>query len=290
MSLPTALGGLVSRTGTHVWPARGVLCNILSAVVFALVALPTLGAQETADLDSYKWRITAMWWYSHPSGSFNAASDQVAFDLVKDFSFGSYSTFTGGVDWHFKRKHHLLFNASPINSSRTSTLSRDITFRGVTYDLGATVAVDLNSLALATGYQWDFIRRRQGYVALATTINLLDTTGSITGTGSVNGISATRKASGSVLAPLPVLGLNGRWYPIHDSSRLSFDGFFEGMYFFGYGDFYYGRGKANIAVHKNLSLTAGYQLGTRLKVKGTDNRVGLRLTQTGPVVGIEASF
>jgi hypothetical protein len=290
MIVPAAFCDFPLRGRTHMGRPKGVLDRILIAALFLFVALTMLGAQETADLDSYKWRFTAMWWYSHPSGSFNVASDQVAFDLVKDFNFGSYSTFTGGVDWHFKRKHHLLFNASPINSSRTSTLSRDITFRGVTYDLGATVAVDLNSLALATGYQWDFIRRRQGYVALATTINLLNTTGSITGIGSVNGISATRKASGSVLAPLPVLGVNGRWYPIHDSSRLSLDGFFQGMYFFGYGDFYYGRGKANVALHHNLNFTAGYQLGTRLKVKGTDNRVGLRLTQTGPVVGLEASF
>lgn len=160
----------------------------------------------------------------------------------------------------------------------------------MTYDLGATVAVDLKSLAFATGYQWDFIRRRQGYVALATTINLLNTTGSITGIGSVNGVSATRKASGSVLAALPILGINSRWYLIHDSRRLSVDGSFQGMYFFGYGDFVYARGKANVELHHHLNFTAGYQLGTRLKVKGTNDRLGLRLTQTGPVVGLEASF
>jgi hypothetical protein len=169
-------------------------------------------------------------------------------------------------------------------------MSRDITFRGVTYDVGATVTMDLNSIALAPGYQWDFIRRRQGYVALATSMDLLNTSGSLTGIGTVNGVSATRKASESLLAPLPALGTIGRWYPIHDSSRLSLDGSVQGMYFFGYGDFVYGRGKASIALHHNLNFTAGYQLGTRLKVKGTSDRLGLRLTQTGPVVGLEASF
>jgi hypothetical protein len=272
--------------------ANGVFGKILIAAFSLFVALPMLGAQEkgSGDLDAYKWRFTAMWWYSHPSGSFNASSDQVSFDIDKDFSFGSYSTFTGGVDWHFKRKHHFLFQTSPVYSSRTSTLTRDITFRGVTFDLGATVAVDLNSLTFAPGYQWDFIRRRQGYVALATAVELLNTTASITGTGSVNDISATRTASGSVLAPLPVLGSKARWYMIPDSDRLSIDGSFQGMYFFGYGDFVYARGKGNVKLHNHLDLTAGYQLGTRLKVKGTSNRVGLRLTQTGPVAGLEASF
>ena len=62
------------------------------------------------------------------------------------------------------------------------------------------------------------------------------------------------------------------------------------MYFFGYGDFIYARGKADVALHHHLNLTAGFQMSTRLKVTGTSNRVGLRLTQTGPVVGLEASF
>ncbi len=272
--------------------AKSVFGKILIAAFSLLIAVPTLFAEEkgSGDLDAYKYRVTAMWWYSHPSGTFNASSDQVVFDISKDFNFGSYSTFTGGFDWHFKRKHHLLFSASPVNYTKTATLSRDITFRGVTYDLGATVAVDLNSIALAPGYQWDFIRRRQGYVALATSFNLLNTTGSITGTGTVNGVSATRKASGSILAPLPVLGATGRWYPIHDSSRFSVDGTYQGMYFFGYGSFSYARGKAQVKVLHHLDFTAGYQLGTRLKVKGTSNQIGLRLTQSGPVVGLEASF
>lgn len=114
MNVPIPLCSLVFRSGTHMGRARGVFCYLLTAALFALAAVPCLGAQETADLDSYKWRFTAMWWYSHASGSFRAESDQVSFDLVKDFRFGSYSTFTGGADWHFKRKHHLLFNVSPV--------------------------------------------------------------------------------------------------------------------------------------------------------------------------------
>lgn len=270
--------------------AKGVFGKILIAAFSLFVALPSLRAQEKGDLDAYKWRVTAMWWYSHPSGTFNASSDQVSFDIDRDLHFSSYATFTGGVDWHFKRKHHFVFQASPVYSSRSSTLSRDITFRGVTYDLGATVAVDINSLSFAPGYQWDFIRRRRGHLALATSFNLLNTTGKITGIGTVNGITATRTSSGSVLAPLPVIGLVGRWYPIHDSSRFSLDGAYQGMYFFGYGSFSYARGKAQVRLFHKVDFTAGYQLGTRLKVQGTDNRVGLRLTQVGPVAGLEFSW
>jgi|HubBroStandDraft_6_1064221.scaffolds.fasta_scaffold26630_4 hypothetical protein len=272
--------------------AKGVFGKVLIAAFSLFVALPALRAQEkSGDLDSYTWRVTALWWYSHPTGGFTASSDQVSFDLSRDFNFSSYSTFTGGFDWHFKRKHHFLFTASPVYSSRSDTLTRDITFRDVTYHLGAEVAVQFNSLAFAPGYQWDFIRRRQGYVALATAFNLLDSSGSITGTGSLNGISATRKSSGSVLAPIPVLGSTTRWYLIHDSPRLSLQGTFQGMYLFGYGSFYSANGKAQVKVLQHLNLTAGYQMGTRLKVKTDSGRtVGLNLTQKGPVAGIEASW
>jgi hypothetical protein len=272
--------------------AKAVFGKILIVAFSLVVALPSLRAQEkSGDLDSYKWRVTALWWYSHPTGGFTASSDQVSFDLSRDFSFGSYSTFSGGVDWHFTRKNHFLFNASPVYSSRSSTLTRDITFRGVTYTVGKEVSVQFNSLAFSPGYQWDFIRRRQGYLALATALNLLDTSGSINGTGTLNGVSATYKSSGQLLAPIPVLGLTSRGYPIRDSTRLSLQGTFQGMYLFGYGSFYSANGKAQVKVLQHMNLTAGYQLGTRLKVKTDSGRtVGLDLTQKGPVVGIEASW
>ena len=284
--------GLFFKECSKVTFAQGRIISFLIVAAFYFFSLPGLNAQtkETEDLDAYKYRVTGLWWYSHPSGSVRASSDKVVFDLNKDFRFGSYSTFSGMLDWHFKRKHHFTFNASPIYSSSSTTLSRDITFQGVAYHLGATVKSDLNSLAFAPGYQWDFIRRRQGYLALVTAINLLDTSASLTGTGTINDQSATRTASASLLAPLPVLGASGRWYPVHDSSRFSVDGGLQGMYFFGYGDFLYTRGTAQVALHRGLNLKAGYQMGTRLSVHGTNDHIGLRMTQKGPIVGLEFSW
>jgi hypothetical protein len=272
--------------------AQGRRACLLIAAALCLSAMPLLNAQvnDKGDLDAYRWRVTGLWWYSHPSGSIRASSDKVAFDLNKDFRFGSYSTFSGMLDWHFKRKHHFMFSASPVYSSATSTLSRDITFQGVTYHLGTTVSSNLNSLAFAPGYQWDFIRRRQGYAALVTSIDLLDTSASLTGTGTINNISETRTASASILAPLPVLGAKGRWYPVRDSPRFSLDGSLQGMYFFGYGDFLYTQGSAQVALSRNLNLKAGYQMGTRLSVHGTNDHVGLRLTQKGLILGLEGSW
>lgn len=241
------------------------------------------------DLDNYKFRGYAYWWFSQPSGHIDGAANSGSFDLQKDLHFGSYSTFSGNFDWRFKRKHHLLFGISPVSDSHSVIADRTITFQGETYDAGSQISSQLQSLSFAPGYQWDFIRRDRGYVALSTAFYLLSTKATLTGTVTVNGQNATRSSSGSVFAPLPVLGPRARWYPLH-SGRLALDGFFQGMYFFGYGDFYSARGNVEVGLARHLHVSAGYQLGSRLSIHGGSDQLGVRLTQKGPVVGIEESW
>lgn len=259
----------------------------------ALVALlPMIRAQESkgTDLDAYKIRVTGMWWFSHPSGSFRASSDQVSFDIDKDFGFGNYSTFTGSADWRFKRKQHFTLAVSPVNSSKSASISRDITFQGVTYSAGASVSAGLNTLSVTPGYQYDIFRRNHGYLGAVVDVNMLNTKGTLTGTGTLNNLTGTYTSSASVFAPMPLLGARGRWYPLHDSNRLSLEGSFAGMYFFGYGNFMYTQDTVQVKLYKNLNLKGGYQLGTRFSIQGKNNNVGLRLTQEGAVAGLEGSW
>ncbi len=62
------------------------------------------------------------------------------------------------------------------------------------------------------------------------------------------------------------------------------------MYFFGYGNFVSSAGDLGFTLTKHITANAGYQLGTRFNVHGTSDRLGLDLTQKGPVVGLEFSF
>jgi hypothetical protein len=270
---------------------RTINGSAVKVLVFAglMVSAVPIALANDDDLDKYKFRTTASWWYSQPSGYFDGQNHEGQFDLSKDFHFGSYSTFTGTLDWRFKRKHHLLFSTSPVFYSNSATLLRTITFQNETYNVGTRASSDIRSFSFAPGYQWDFIRRNRGYVALLTQFYLLSTSAKLTGTVVVDGQSATRSSSGSFLAPLPVIGLHSRGYPLH-SERLSLDGFFNGMYFFGYGDFYSARGILAVGITHRWKAIAGYQMGTRLSIHGTSNNIGIRLTQKGPVVGVEGSW
>ena len=259
-------------------------------LVFILFSVVPQVHADGDDLDDYKWRGTAFWWFSRPSGFFDGKANSGSFDLRRDFGFGDYSTFTGNIDWRFKRKHHFIFGTSPVKSSRTVTLSRTISFQGETYNVGTQSTADIKSFAFVPGYQYDIIRRNHGYLALATQLNLLNTKATLSGTVTINGQNAMRSSSGSVLAPLPIIGPRVRWYPLQNSNRLAFDGFLQGMYLFGYGDFWSGRGTVNIGLSHRWKLTTGYQLGTRLSIHGSNDRIGIRLTQKGPVAGLEASW
>lgn len=250
---------------------------------------PLACASDGEDLDAYKHRVTAAWWFSAPTGSFTGKANSGTFDVSRDLGFGSYSTFTGTADWRFKRKHHLLFGVSPVVSSRRTTLSRTIEFQGETYDLGTSVASEIKSLGFAPGYQYDIIRRNRFVLSLVVQVYLMKTSADLKGTVTVNGQSQIRTSSGSIFAPLPILGPRVRWYPLR-SGRLAVDGAFQGLSFFGYGYFLTAKGSGDIALSRHWRLNLGYQMGTRLKINDGKNRIGVKLTQKGPTVGIEASW
>ena len=268
---------------------RGYHAPALFSLFLYLAAMPFARAADSEDLDAYKWRISGVWWFARPSGSFTGKANSGTFDLQRDFRFGDYSTFSGLADWRFKRKHHLLFGVNPLTNSRTVTLARTIIFQGNTYELGTTASADVKSLAFAPGYQYDIIRRNRISLSFATQCYLIWTKATLSGTATVNGQSQSRSTSGSVLAPLPILGPRVRWYPMQ-SGRLAIDGGVQGMYFFGYGNFLTARGTGDISLSRHWRVNLGYQMGTRLRIEGGSNQIGIRLTQKGPIAGFEASW
>lgn len=266
------------------------LIRVLIVSLPFLAAFPLLRAQDANDLDNYKWRVDGDWWYSHPSGYFGLNATNNYFDINKDFGFGSYSTFTGRLDWHFAHKHHLLLTGTPNHDSKTDTLSRTIMFDGQTFDVGAQVTADLNSINVAPGYQYDIIRRDHGFLGLEVDLNFIETSAKLSLAGNVGNIAGATSGSKTFWAPLPDVGAAFRFYPLHDSNRLSFSGSFRGMPFFGYGNYMTARVDMGVGLTQHLNVRAGYEMGSRLSVHGTADQIAVKLLHRGPTVGIEYSF
>lgn len=268
---------------------------ISGIVVFAgLLVAPRLNAQEKGkeDFDSYKLRVDAGFFYSDPTGSIHGSNDSGSIDLTKDLGFESYPTFSGKVDWKFTRKNHLYVTIIPLNTSRQTVLDRTITFQGQTFDAGLTTNSSLNTLAVAPGYEYDFIRRKRGHLGVALQMDLFNTTAKISAAAQVTGDGVHHNAvsaSGSLLAPIPVAGPDFRLY-LTNSPRVFVDGSVLGMYLFGYGNFVSATGDVGVTLSKHLAVLAGYQLGSHLVVNNDHDRIGVRLIQKGAVVGVQASF
>jgi hypothetical protein len=182
--------------------------------------------------------------------------------------------------------------AVPLWTSRTNTLTRDIVWAGNPISAGAVVQSSLHAFEVAPGYQYDIIRRRRGHLGLAVQIDLFNSTAKIAAAAQVTADGthqAAVSASRSLLAPIPVAGPQFRLY-LTNSPRVFIEGNVYGMYLFGYGNFVSSAGDLGFTLSKHVTANAGYQLGTRLNIKGTSNRIGLDLTQKGPVAGLEFSF
>jgi hypothetical protein len=263
-------------------------------VLVSLLAAPFLHAEEKGkdDFDIYKLRVDAGWYYSDPTGSIHGSNDSGSIDLNKDLGFNSYPTFSGKVDWKFTRKNHLYVAISPLDTSRQTVLNRTFTFQGQTFDAGLTTSSSLNTLAVAPGYQYDFIRRKRGHLGAAVQIDFFNTTAKISAAAQVTGDGVHHdavSASGSLLAPIPVAGPQFRFY-VTNSPRVFIDGSVLGMYLFGYGNFVSATGDVGVTLSKHFAVLAGYQLGSHLVVNNSHDRIGLRLVQKGAVVGLQASF
>ena len=268
----------------------------LVPALFVLIGLaaPCMLAQSTDDFDSYKLRVNGYWFYSNPMGSFQDGANGDVVHLKGDLGFEAYSTFSGKVDWKFTRKNHIYFTGSALGQSKQVVLQRTIVFRGQTYDVGLLVDANLNSPTAAIGYQYDIIRRKRGHLGLGVQINLINAQASLSAVAQVTSDGVHHQAiseSGSLLAPLPTAGPQFRYY-LTNSPRVFVEGNLYGMYLFGYGNFVSTSDDLGFTINKHLSLNAGYQLGSRLTVNDDvrKNRMGIRLTQQGPIAGMEVSF
>jgi hypothetical protein len=274
------------------WIGTCVRGLVALAILVLVLVVTNLKAQQSEEFDNYKIKFSTSWFYSNPTGYIRAESDTVPVDLSKDLNFGSYSTFAGKVDWKFTHKNHFYVVILPLWSSRTTTLSHDIVWDGNPIHAGAAVKSYLHAFELAPGYQYDIIRRRRGHFGLAVQFDLFNTTAKISAAAQVTSDGthqAAVSASKSLLAPIPVAGPEFRLY-LTKSPRVFMDGNVYGMYFFGYGNFVSSAGDIGVTLTKHITANAGYALGTRFDVKGTSDRIGLNLTQKGPLVGLQFSF
>ncbi|MFN8007883.1 MAG: hypothetical protein U0V70_12815 [Terriglobia bacterium] len=248
-------------------------------------------ALRAEDLDDYTLRINTFLFHSNPSGSIQGQGESIPIDLTTDLNFDSHTTFSGKVDWKFTRKNHLYLSYTPFSASSQSVLTRSFNFQGQTFEVGLTTQTDLQASIVAPGYQYDFFRGKRGHLGLGIQVDIIDASATMNAAAQViNGQQqAAISASGSLWAPLPVVGPQFRFY-LTDSPRIFVEGDLYGMYFFGYGSIVSSSLNLGYSLSKHISVNGGYQLGSRVIVTNQDDRFGIHLTQKGALIGMQFSF
>jgi hypothetical protein len=100
--------------------------------------------------------------------------------------------------------HKFRFQYIPINYDASSTLNRTIVFNGQAYQVGLPVNSSLQWKAYRFGYEYDFVRKNQGFVGFIVEAKYTDVQVSLTSPVAAEFVQAR--------APIPALGGIGRYY------------------------------------------------------------------------------
>lgn len=272
---------------------RSTTLKLAFALLCILIVAQRATAQDRDEFDSYKVKLDGFWAYSSPSGVFRGANDPTNINLQGTLHFNSYSTLSGKLDWKFTHKNHFYVAGTAFNSSRQVVLNRTIVFQGQTFQVGTTVQGSLSTPVYVFGYQYDIIRKRRGHLGIGIQADVFNTRAAISAAAQVVGGvgQPSLHASASLVAPIPVAGPEFRIY-LANSRRVFLDGNIYGMYLFGYGNFISSAGVLGVSLTRRIALKAGYQLGSRLVVNAatSSDRIGITMSQRGPLAGIEFSF
>ena len=134
-------------------------------------------------------------------------------DFEKDFGEGDVSRFRLDGYWRFSERHKvraLLFSSSRDGSR---TFDEDISWGGETFPASATIEGKFKFSIYELAYEYAFMRRENYELAASIGVHYTDYEASLAATVTGGGGAADRRIdrTGSVGAPLPVIGVRGTW-------------------------------------------------------------------------------
>lgn len=187
------------------------LCPLLLAFCLvpsvASAQLPQYRVGQPSMGENYHFEFSYGYW--NPTPEITIASDRLTMigtdiDVVKDLGV----TKTRLPEFRFivrpAKKHKVRFEYLSIKYQSEATLSRTITFRGVSYTLGLPVTSEIDWKAYRFGYEYDIVYRPRGFFGIIAEVKHSDIKASIA--------SPLESASAHERAPVPAIGAIARGY------------------------------------------------------------------------------
>jgi hypothetical protein len=134
-------------------------------------------------------------------------------DWEKSFGEGDVNRFRVDAYWRLADRHKLRALVFSSSRSASRTFAEDIEWGGETYPASATVEGEMKFSIYELAYEYAFMRRERFELGASIGLHYTNFEASLGAEVSSGGAAASRRIdrSGSIGAPLPVLGLRGTW-------------------------------------------------------------------------------
>ncbi|MCI0422964.1 MAG: hypothetical protein L0387_16310 [Acidobacteria bacterium] len=249
-------------------------------LLFATVALlGVVGIAWAEDYEEFHIEFSPQWWLVSTSGS--ARSGATAVDLESDLGIrNNKSHFVGKLVLKPARKHRVLFDVLPFRLNGGSALTRTIDYAGQTYNIREQVTSEAKINYLFGGYQYDAVSRERGHLGIQAGVGYLNAEGTIR--SSTTGRSSTE----DIDAPLPLVGVEFRGFPLAASNLLNFNGEIRGMSLGRYGRYVQAGFNVGFSFGRHFTVQAGYAFHD-IDVHDTNRSEVVKPRFSGPVVSLQ---
>lgn len=241
--------------------------------------LPELPAQ-TADLETFRFEVTASAWHTHASGQVQAGAFPI--DLRSDLNLADRFTFLGHLTIKPALRHRILVEGSPFEFTGRNLLARAVEYGGTVYSVQQTLASKAELTYLYGGYQYDLLSRTQGHLGVQAGVAYLDANGTLR--GEETGITATK----SQRIGIPLVGAEFRTFLLPGRRLLNVNADVKGMPLGDYGHYVQAVAQVGVSFGR-LTIQGGYGILDAEVYENTNNpvRSGISLRVTGPVISLQ---
>ncbi|MBO9667440.1 MAG: hypothetical protein J7501_11595 [Bdellovibrio sp.] len=134
-------------------------------------------------------------------------------NLEKDLGLDvEETTIRGDVMWRMSEHNKLTLGVFHLNRNGTKVLNRQIQIGDQIYPVGATVNNNFNFTVVPISWSYAFIKKPTWEVSAGAGLQWSSINFRIDGSASLSGISNSREARASANAPLPLLGIDAKYY------------------------------------------------------------------------------
>ena len=149
------------------------------------LSLPVFSAQ---DFEKFRIEVTGSAWRTHVEGQLQ--SGVLPIDLRSDLNLPDTYNFLGRLVLKPGRRHRIIVDGGPFESSGRNQLTRSIVFNGRTYTVSDVIESTASLTSVYGGYQFDIISRNQGHLGFSVGGVYLNAEATIR--SGTTGLSATR--------------------------------------------------------------------------------------------------